>query len=44
MYVIRAIGGGLFLLGALVMVYNLYMTIRSPKAASIGQASLVPGE
>jgi cytochrome c oxidase cbb3-type subunit 1 len=26
-YVIRAIGGGLFVLGALIMAYNLYMTV-----------------
>ena len=44
MYVIRALGGALFLLGALVMVYNIYMTIRSPKTASVGQAAFVPGE
>ena len=44
MYIIRALGGGLFLLGAIVMVYNIYMTIRSPKTASIGQAVFVPGE
>jgi cytochrome c oxidase cbb3-type subunit 1 len=45
MYVIRALGGALFVLGALVMVYNIYMTIRSPKTALIGsQAALVPGE
>ena len=45
MYVIRALGGALFLLGALVMVYNLYMTIRSPKTVALGsQAAFVPGE
>jgi len=27
-YVIRAIGGGLFLIGALIMAYNIYMTIQ----------------
>ncbi|MBO6629242.1 MAG: cbb3-type cytochrome c oxidase subunit I, partial [Alphaproteobacteria bacterium] len=27
-YVIRAMGGGLFLIGALIMVYNVYMTIK----------------
>ena len=26
-YVVRAVGGGLFLLGMLIMSYNLYMTI-----------------
>ena len=30
-YVIRAIGGIVFLLGALVMVYNIYMTIVNAK-------------
>ena len=30
-YVIRAIGGIVFLLGALVMVYNIYMTITTAK-------------
>jgi cytochrome c oxidase cbb3-type subunit 1 len=28
MYIIRAFGGGLFLVGALIMVYNFYMTIK----------------
>jgi len=27
-YIIRAAGGALFLLGALVMAYNLWMTVR----------------
>jgi cytochrome c oxidase cbb3-type subunit 1 len=27
-YVVRALGGGLFLAGALIMVFNVYMTIR----------------
>ena len=27
-YVIRAIGGGLFVLGAMVMAYNVYRTAR----------------
>ena len=45
MYVIRALGGALFVLGALVMVYNIYMTIRSPKTALLSsQAALAPGE
>ncbi|PWB83319.1 MAG: cytochrome-c oxidase, cbb3-type subunit I [Methylocystaceae bacterium] len=29
-YVIRALGGGMFLIGALIMVYNVYKTIVSP--------------
>ncbi len=28
-YVIRALGGGLFLVGALIMVFNLIMTVRA---------------
>jgi cytochrome c oxidase cbb3-type subunit 1 len=27
-YVIRAVGGLLFIVGALIMVYNLWMTVR----------------
>ena len=45
---LRALGGVLFLLGALIMAYNLYMTIASPEAeteAGRGAApSLVPAE
>src|SRR5581483_9074935 len=33
-YVIRATGGVLFLLGALVMVYNLVKTVRAGEPAS----------
>ncbi len=33
MYAIRALGGLLFVLGALIMAYNLYMTIRRVEAA-----------
>ena len=33
-YVIRAFGGLLFLIGALIMVYNLYRTVRGHKAVS----------
>jgi cytochrome c oxidase cbb3-type subunit 1 len=28
-YIIRAAGGGLFLIGALIMAYNLWMTVRT---------------
>ena len=46
MYVIRAVGGGLFVLGALIMAYNIFMTIRSPESAALpaGRASLAPAE
>ncbi len=33
MYVVRACGGVLYLAGALVMVWNMWMTIRSPRAS-----------
>jgi cytochrome c oxidase cbb3-type subunit I len=33
-YVIRAIGGALFLIGALIMVYNLWMTVRRGEPVS----------
>ncbi len=45
MYIIRALGGGMFLAGAVIMAYNLYMTIRSPEPVALGnRAALVPGE
>ena len=31
-YLIRALGGGLFLIGSLIMVYNLWRTIRGDKS------------
>ncbi len=33
-YVIRALGGGLFLAGALIMAYNIWMTITVAGARS----------
>jgi cytochrome c oxidase cbb3-type subunit I len=47
MYVIRAFGGGLFALGAFIMAYNLYMTIRhgaEAEEAYEGQPALQPAE
>jgi cytochrome c oxidase cbb3-type subunit 1 len=48
MYVIRALGGLLFVLGSLIMAYNVWMTIASPEAeteAGRGPApTLVPAE
>ncbi|MBB4305302.1 cytochrome c oxidase cbb3-type subunit 1 [Rhodobium orientis] len=41
-YVIRAIGGILFLLGALIMVYNVYMTIRHGEAEEPSTAAARP--
>jgi len=34
-YIIRAAGGALFLIGALIMTYNLWMTVRSTETAEI---------
>jgi cytochrome c oxidase cbb3-type subunit 1 len=39
MYLIRALGGGLFLLGALFMAYNIYMTITSPESGEVPENS-----
>jgi cytochrome c oxidase cbb3-type subunit 1 len=43
-YVIRAIGGGLFVIGALIMVYNIYRTLASPAAESALAPSPLPAE
>ena len=44
-YVIRALGGALFLVGALIMVWNLWRTVYSREAAApTGQPALVPAE
>jgi cytochrome c oxidase cbb3-type subunit 1 len=44
-YVIRATGGLLFLAGAVLMAFNLWMTIRTPQvAARSAQPALTPAE
>jgi cytochrome c oxidase cbb3-type subunit 1 len=47
-YVIRAIGGILFLAGALIMAFNLWMTVASgeeaPQSTETDSAALVPAE
>ncbi len=43
MYVVRALGGVLYISGALIMCYNLYMTIRRSPAVQADN-SLVPAE
>jgi cytochrome c oxidase cbb3-type subunit 1 len=44
-YVIRALGGALFLIGALIMVWNLWCTVYPRQAiAASGQPALVPAE
>jgi cytochrome c oxidase cbb3-type subunit I len=39
MYVIRAFGGFLFLVGALIMAFNLFKTIASPDACAVPEES-----
>jgi len=34
-YVLRALGGGLYLIGVLIMVYNLYKTVTAGEAATV---------
>lgn len=43
MYVVRALGGTLFLLGALIMCYNLWKTVTSVSEKSVAPAA-VPAE
>jgi cytochrome c oxidase cbb3-type subunit 1 len=44
-YVIRALGGVLFLVGALIMVYNLWMTIYHGEAVQpAGKTATVKAE
>mgnify|MGYP003136577697 FL=1 len=41
-YVIRAIGGLLFLIGGLIMAFNVWMTIRSGEAVAVEVAAPAP--
>ncbi len=43
-YVIRALGGALFLGGALIMAFNVWRTIYPPRVALVPAASLAPAE
>ena len=43
-YVIRALGGALFLTGTLIMAFNLWRTIYPPREAMASAANLVPAE
>jgi cytochrome c oxidase cbb3-type subunit 1 len=43
MYVVRALGGALFLAGAVIMCYNLWKTVTSVEAKSTAP-SAVPAE
>ena len=38
-YIIRATGGALFLIGALIMAYNLWMTVRVGEAEEVSPMS-----
>ena len=45
MYVVRALGGALFLTGALIMAYNLWMTVRAqPAKAPVNANNFVAAE
>ena len=43
MYVVRGLGGAMFLIGALIMVYNLWMTVKAQPAKASAHAA-VPAE
>jgi cytochrome c oxidase cbb3-type subunit I len=43
-YVIRALGGALFLAGALIMVWNLWKTVNSAESAEPAGVALAPAE
>jgi cytochrome c oxidase cbb3-type subunit 1 len=42
MYVVRALGGGLFLIGAIIMCWNLWMTSRA--APERQHSAAIPAE
>jgi cytochrome c oxidase cbb3-type subunit 1 len=44
MYVVRGLGGVLFLSGALVMVWNMWMTIRGAEPATTSLPYATPAE
>ena len=44
MYVVRGLGGLLFLSGALVMVWNMWMTIRGAEPATTSLPYATPAE
>ena len=46
-YVIRALGGALFVVGAVIMAYNLWMTVRhgeAEEADTVGAGAMAPAE
>jgi cytochrome c oxidase cbb3-type subunit 1 len=45
MYVVRALGGTMYLIGALMMAWNLYMTVRAqPARSAVNANDFVPAE
>ncbi|MEY1554836.1 cytochrome-c oxidase, cbb3-type subunit I [Yoonia sp. R2331] len=44
MYVVRGLGGVMFLAGALVMVWNMWMTIRGARPATVSLPNATPAE
>jgi cytochrome c oxidase cbb3-type subunit 1 len=43
-YVIRAMGGGLFLAGALLMAFNLWKTVNAAVSGAPADLRLAPAE
>ena len=43
-YVVRAMGGALFLVGALIMAFNLWMTVRAGASEAPSKMTLQPAE
>jgi cytochrome c oxidase cbb3-type subunit 1 len=45
MYVVRGVGGLMYLTGGLIMAYNLWMTVRAqPARAAVNANNAVPAE
>jgi len=44
MNVVRGLGGAMFLTGALIMVYNLWMTVRAQPAKAPSLVAAIPAE
>ncbi len=43
-YIIRALGGALFLIGAVIMAWNLWMTVNAAESAEPADVALAPAE
>jgi cytochrome c oxidase cbb3-type subunit 1 len=44
MYVVRGLGGVMYLAGAVIMCYNLWMTVRGQQAAKPVASAATPAE